>query len=231
MMDRIEEDKECSLRIETQDNGRVLHDVTPEDLEENGEFIRWQNATSIGDNAFDECRGRLRKIVIPQGIIFIGIGAFYGHKNLREVTLSTTVICIKDQAFEGCTGLSRVELLAGLVYIGPFAFARCSSLIDVIIPATLRSTWGWPFNDCTSLCRIIIPNSSLDCKASMGHFEGLFNGLHSLLVPAAFAEIQDSVLIDYFRNKISDLLSKDIPQKVLNDTSSQVVAFWVLNLA
>ena len=46
----------------------------------------------------------LKKVVIPEGVMEIGKGAFADCKNLRKVEIPESVELIMDYAFAGCRG-------------------------------------------------------------------------------------------------------------------------------
>ena len=84
----------------------------------------------IGKSAFAFCCG-LRKVMLPDSVVFVGPSAFKGCENLEEAVLS-----------------------AGLSGIGALAFCRCVRLRQVTIPAELSSIENNSFAGCVSLERI-----------------------------------------------------------------------------
>lgn len=70
-------------------------------------------------------------VEIPQGIAFIGQGAFQNQTGLETIVLPESLTEIHASAFEGCTGLRRVILPAGLNLVDSRAFGGCAALGEV----------------------------------------------------------------------------------------------------
>ena len=62
---------------------------------------RTRKVTSIGDYAFDKCRG-LTSVTIPNSVTSIGASAFASCSGLTSVTIPNSVTSIGDYAFEFC---------------------------------------------------------------------------------------------------------------------------------
>ena len=92
---------------------------------------RGKPITIIGEKAFYDC-AQITKIILPDTIKEIGIGAFGYCTSLKEIQISACTR-LKEQAFVGCTSLSEITLPNGLVSIGAFPFSQCSSLKTVKI--------------------------------------------------------------------------------------------------
>ena len=69
------------------------------------------------------------EIVIPNSVTSIGDGAFEGCKGLTSVTIGNSVTSIGDEAFEGCTGLTSVTIGNRVMSIGDKAFTDYSKYI------------------------------------------------------------------------------------------------------
>ena len=72
--------------------------VIPESITYNGSKY---SVTSIGEMAFDGCRG-LTSITIPNSVTSIGDFAFSYCYGLTSVTIPNSVTSIGESAFEGC---------------------------------------------------------------------------------------------------------------------------------
>ncbi len=91
---------------------------------------------SIGPNSFynsligeDE-----RTLIIPEGVVEIGIGAFLNCEYLSKIEFPTTLKYISDSAFAWCTSLDNVILPNNIVVIDLYSFYQCSSLTSIVIP-------------------------------------------------------------------------------------------------
>jgi hypothetical protein len=79
--------------------------VIPESVDYEGKSYP---VTSIGNNAFINCRG-LTSVTIPNSVTSIGSGAFFDCSGLTSVTIPNSVTSIGNSAFYGCSSLQRVE--------------------------------------------------------------------------------------------------------------------------
>ena len=79
------------------------------------------SVTTIGDNAFYECRS-LKSINIPKEVKTIGTSAFDWCKGLTSVTIPGSVSRIGNSVFMFCSRLKSVKLSKGLKTIGFGAF-------------------------------------------------------------------------------------------------------------
>ncbi|MCR5532281.1 MAG: leucine-rich repeat domain-containing protein [Paludibacteraceae bacterium] len=123
-----------------------------------GEYIIPNNATSIGDNAFDNCTG-LTSVIIPNSIISIGEYAFYYCVGLTSVTLSNSVTSIGSHAFQECNSLASFSIPNSVTTVADYAFSGCTGLKSIEIPYGIKSIGYYTFRHCTSLTSITIPNS------------------------------------------------------------------------
>ena len=87
--------------------------------------------TYIGKTAFRHCTN-LTQVSIPNSVDGIDQAAFWGCDNLESITFPNSVIHIGEQAFYNCTGLTSVTIPKSVGYIGWDAFGGCDSLKKVI---------------------------------------------------------------------------------------------------
>ena len=64
--------------------------------------------TSIGNNAFDDCRGLTGELIIPDSVISIGGSAFFQCSKLTSLTIGSGVTSIGYNAFYNCIGLTSI---------------------------------------------------------------------------------------------------------------------------
>ena len=123
----------------------------------------------IGREAFRGC-GFAGSLTIPKSVTRLGREAFRDCQNLTNVVIPAGLTSIKYGAFAGCTGLTSVTIPEGVTAIEPFAFRNCSSLTGVVIPEGVTCIPDFAFDGCASLTSITIPESVT--SVSHGAFEG-----------------------------------------------------------
>ena len=74
---------------------------------------------------------------VPDGIVEIYSGAFYGVHRLEEIILPDTVKLVDDQAFMNCGNLQKINLPDGIEKIGALAFGNDVKLENAILPNSL----------------------------------------------------------------------------------------------
>ena len=163
------------------------------------------SVTSIRDNAFLYCSG-LTSVTIPNSVTSIGSSAFWYCSGLSSVTIPNSVTSIGRGAFYGCSGLTSVTIPNSVTYIGDGAFSVCSGLTSVTIPNSVTSIEKSAFSDCSGLTSVTIPNSvtSIGTEAFRG-----CSGLTSVTIPNSVTSIGKSAFSD-----CSKLTSVTIPHSV-----------------
>ena len=95
------------------------------------------------------------KVVIEDGIINVGMGAFYGCSNLISVEMPS-VESIEHFAFTNCSDLSSINLY-NITNIGDYAFRGCSSLNFIDLSNTIALGWE-AFSGCNKIASVDMPN-------------------------------------------------------------------------
>ncbi len=108
------------------------------------ETIADKDVKAIGNDAFRDM-GWVKSIDIPDTVVEIGDGAFYGSLSTTKISLSENLYKIGSHAFFGCISLENIRLPLGLKFIGGFAFADCQKLEGFAIPNGVSSIGGGAF--------------------------------------------------------------------------------------
>lgn len=89
------------------------------------------NVETIGDYAFKDTSS-YTDIILNEGLLTIGQGAFYGCKGITFMRIPYTVTLIDDMAFYGCSSLQNVEITSDDEYtLGSYVFADCAGLTSL----------------------------------------------------------------------------------------------------
>ena len=102
--------------------------------------------------------GRQEETVeLPESLINIKAGAFYGGENFIEIKLPKGLRQIGEEAFSWCFNLRSVEMPDSVRYIGSSAFYYCENLDGIKIPESLESIEKETFFYC-NLSEIEMPD-------------------------------------------------------------------------
>ena len=166
-----------------------------------------EGTLSIGEGAFFFCTG-LTSVTIPNSVTSIGNNAFSYCEMLTSVTIPNSVTSIGNFAFSYCSGLTSVTIPNSVTNIGNGAFNGCSGLTSVTIPNSVTSIGDYVFYECSGLTSITIPNS----VTSIGEraFYGCY-GLTSITIPNSVTNIGNYAFS--FLNNLTDVycLATNVP--------------------
>lgn len=95
--------------------------------------------------------------VVPDGVTWIGAGAFEGNEYIVSVELPSTVEKLCGNAFWNCTKLESVILSEKLTVIGGAVFRGCSNLKSITIPSGIKRINDYTFSGCSSLTELYLP--------------------------------------------------------------------------
>lgn len=97
----------------------------------------------------------LEYIKIPQNVTTIGNGSFIGCKMLTNIELPDGLCLIDNSTFDGCTNLKYIKFPASLNEIGRYAFYG-SGLETIYIPKNVKYIGDRAFQDCNNLQNVYI---------------------------------------------------------------------------
>ena len=128
----------------------------------------------IRHSAFAENQ-HVQKIIVPEGIKFIGEDAFSQCQSLKEVVLPATLEQIEDGAFSDCPELTSVTFAESdtLTEIGAECFKNCPKLTSVNLPNSVSSLGAGAFEGDTALTSFDIPDGLYVLQERLFYGSGL----------------------------------------------------------
>ena len=131
-------------------------------MSSNTSIVLEEGTLGIGGGAFSDCTG-LTSVTIPDSVTSIGGCAFQNCTGLTSITIPNSVTSIDFGAFRNCTGLTTVNWNATactITHSGVSSiFNNCSSIVTVNIGDNVKIIPSYAFRDCTGLTNITIPDS------------------------------------------------------------------------
>ena len=138
------------------------------------EEINIENATSIGDCAFQGCSS-LQNIALAPVLTSIGNGVFNSCTSLANINLPNGLTNIGESAFAYCSSLTQIDLPSTLTSIGESAFRR-SYITSITIPSSVESVGFGAFAECGFLNEITLPMLYGADEYGNVHFSYIFGG-------------------------------------------------------
>lgn len=91
------------------------------------------NCNAVIDTKNNELTFACKTTVIPNSVVSIGQGAFYGCKALTSLEIPNSVTSIGVFAYGLCEGLTEIEIPNSVRKIGASAFASCRNVTTITI--------------------------------------------------------------------------------------------------
>jgi len=138
------------------------------------------------------------EVVIPEGIVGIGRGAFAAMYDLETVTMPESLRCIARGAFEDCSWIQELQLMSGLRHVGPAAFRACSSLLRASFADGVTEIGTNAFENCWQMQSVRLPSTVTNigdsaftgCSAIRGVTVPTQVKTMQALFPASYAQIE-----------------------------------------
>lgn len=107
----------------------------------------------IGDAPWVNYRSYIAHLLLPEGLTYIGIRAFFACNKLNIITIPNSVISIGEEAFKS-SSLIHVVFGNNSYRIGSKAFENCKSLITLENLKNATSIGSYAFGDCIQLTSV-----------------------------------------------------------------------------
>ncbi len=151
----------------------------------------------IGDYAFGSDvsgkRTAVQNVVLPDGLVEIGIGAF-SYTPILKVTVPEELKLLGNDAFKGCSSLSQVVFNAIDVQ-GASQFANCSTLSKVTVGPKVKRLPDEIFSACPELMVLKFDDRTTAEPLVIGERAFVGTGLLSVKIPAATTVIGKEAFI------------------------------------
>ena len=179
---------------------------------------------NISPYMFANCK-KLKKVILPDTIEDIGLGAFQNCSSLEEIVLPESIKLIHSHAFDGCKKLKRINIPHNISTIPPSMFDRCESLETIDIPQNIKEISLCAFQGCSKLTDIKLPEQLV----SLGGYAFGDTKIKNIHLPATARAISahafkgldlESITIDknneYFSDEGSNVITYRDPVDVNN---------------
>lgn len=147
------------------------------------EIARMQKK-GISENEIDFNKGdvKVRKIILPSTVEYIGDNAYNNWKYLEEISIPGNVKEIGEDVFFNCENLKKVIIEDGVEKIGSGMFRGCENIETVVMPKTVKD-WDTTcaFCMCRKLKNVTLPEEGMDTMGT-GMFYGCYI-LEELTIP------------------------------------------------
>ena len=102
--------------------------------------------------------GELTQINVPEGVVFIGQGAFTDCVSLASIALPESLTDMGDIIFHGCSSLTQITFSSKLTVM-PNGLLANTGIEEYTIPDHVVELEMQAFNNAQSLKRLTIPTS------------------------------------------------------------------------
>lgn len=138
----------------------------------NGTIIP-KSVTSIGNYAFYGCE-KLSNVILNENITTLGANAFNECKNLKEIIIPNSVTSVGSYCFSNCSAMNRVLIEDGVASIDDHAFYNCAALTEITLPKTVMEVGNYVFRGCSELSNVIIENRTAPLSLGSNGSASLF---------------------------------------------------------
>ncbi|MBP3360185.1 MAG: leucine-rich repeat protein [Clostridia bacterium] len=107
----------------------------------------------------DDIRYKIKEVIVNEGIVYIGKGAFSNCEGLQKITLPESVSELGEGAFAACRQLASIVIPSKVKTIPKRCFADNINLRYISLPEGLTSIEYGAFYWCDNLAYIELPDS------------------------------------------------------------------------
>lgn len=120
-------------------------------LRDNGTLVIYGNGAmedyfEVTAQPWQKYKSKITKLIVEEGVVFIGRAAFYGFAAISEVTLPESLMAIEEYSFFGCSAIKIMRIPEKVFYVGPYALRKTG--LTVLNFGNIK---GWSFVDGTTV--------------------------------------------------------------------------------
>ncbi|MCD8372718.1 MAG: leucine-rich repeat domain-containing protein [Clostridia bacterium] len=149
-----------------------------------------------------------KEFIIPEGVEYIGRGAFANSVNLEKITIPEGIY-LADRAFFGCHSLKKVIIAdnATEITMGSYVFSECSALEEVYVGENVSFDIN-AFSKCVSLKKVTL-NKTMAIAG--GQFAGC-SSLPEIVLPEGLKSIGQDAFDDC--GQLTKIVVPDIVEEI-----------------
>jgi len=142
----------------------------------NGDVLNISGHGRIPDyeDPWEKHKESIRKVVIENGVTYIGTYTFHDYKNIVSVQIPNSVTSM-GSAFTGCSKLTNIVIPNSVTSIDGIAFYECPSLMSIVVPYVAGNSFGQERSSCTLYRTFDGPNQTTYFIVESGQQRGLKN--------------------------------------------------------
>jgi len=148
-----------------------------------------EGVTYIGDYAFSSCYN-LKSVQFPKSLTALGDGAFCYCTSLTSMTIPDNITTLGQSVFKNCTKLEKLVLHNNLTEIPGSMVENCSNLKSLSIPSSVTAIGGSAFKSCGSLTSLVIPEGVTKLESNTFAY---CSKLSSVQLPSTLQEMGNSL--------------------------------------
>ncbi len=115
--------------------------TTPEEIiipeSENGKNVLSIDPMAFSNVVYEGQYNKLKTVVVPNTVTYIGASAFEYCEALTSVTLSNSLTTMTSSLFLHCISLTSVVIPSSVKIIEGYVFRKCYNLENVVIPTSV----------------------------------------------------------------------------------------------
>ena len=160
--------------------------------------------------------GKEETVIVPDGVLKIGIWAFSENQHIKRVVLPDSVTLIRNCAFSN-SSIEEIEIPDGVSGIENCAFHNCRQLRKIKLPCGLKKIEFGTFRGCSSLTEIEFPSGLKEVNSLSIEPAFAGSGIRNLVLPTGMTLVNNAFKSMY------ELESVYMPDTILSIGEG---AFW-----